>query len=74
MFKLYFPSGKTFLTHEFDDIDFPYFFYVFGSTIFFSVDTTIKIADYSDNDRAYEVYDAIVNAYNSHHSFTLPAD
>ena len=74
MFKLYFPSGKTFLTHVFGDPSFTDCFGVTGSSIFFAVDTTIKVADYSNIDRAYEVYDAIVNAYNSHHSFTLPKD
>ena len=74
VFKLYFPSGKTFLSHPFDDLNFPDCFSVFGSKILFTVDTTVTVANYSSEGRAYEVLDAIINAYNAHFSFTLPSE
>ena len=74
VFKLYFPNGKTFLSHPFDDENFTDCFSVFGSKILFAVDTTITIAEFSSESRAYEVFDAIINAYNAHFSFTLPLD
>ena len=43
VFKLYFPSGKTFMTQEFDDKDFADCFYVYGSTIYFTADKTSEI-------------------------------
>ena len=72
MFKLFYPSGKVFMTHNFGDDDFADFFSVEGKKIIFAVDTVIEIAEYCDEDRAYEVYDQIINAYNRKKSFTLP--
>jgi len=72
MFKLFFPSGKAFMTHPFDDDGFTDCFGVFGSSIYFAVDTTITIATFDSESRAYEVLDQIVNAYHAHKSFTLP--
>lgn len=73
-FKLYFPSGKTFMTHNFDDEDFADCFSVFDSEIFFTDDTTISVAKFSSSQRAYEVYDDLINAYHAHKDFTLPKE
>lgn len=62
------------MTHPFDDDGFIDCFGVFGSSIYFAVDTTITIATFDSESRAYEVLDQIVNAYNAHKSFTLPED
>lgn len=69
MFKLYLPSGKIILTHEFGDDDFANFFIIEGKKITFADSPVIA---YDSEDRAYEVYDQIVNAYNRKKSFTLP--
>ena len=73
-FKLYFPSGKTFMTQPFDDKNFVNRFSAFGSKVLFTEDTVITIAEYSSEYRACEVLDGIVNAYHAHNSFTLPKE
>ena len=74
VFKLYFPNGKTLLSHPFGDLNFPDCFHVFSKKIIFAVDTSILIGEYNSEQRALEVYDDIINSYNSHNSFTLPKD
>ena len=74
IFKLYYPSGKTFLTREFGDSSVVDSFNVVGKKIFYADDIQIEIAEYATVDRAFEVYDEIVNAYNANHSFTLPEE
>ena len=60
------------MTHNFGDDNFADFFSAEGKKIIFAVDTVIDIAEYDSEDRALEVYDQIVNAYNRRKSFTLP--
>lgn len=72
IFKLYFPSGKTFLTREFGNKRVIDCFNVVGKKIFYMEDEWVEVAEYATVDRAFEVYDEIVNAYNANHSFTLP--
>lgn len=72
MFKLYFPSGKTFLSHVFDDAYSVDSFGVIGSAITFTDDTSITIATFDSESRAYDVLDQIINAYHANLSFTLP--
>lgn len=71
-FKLYTANGRRILTQEFGDNAFPDFFSVDGTKIIFAIDTVIEIAEYDSKDRAYEVYDAIINSYRAKKSFTLP--
>lgn len=72
IFKLNYPSGKTFLTREFGDKRVIDGFGVVGKKIVFVEDVQVEVAEYATVDRAFEVYDEIVNAYNANHSFTLP--
>ena len=72
IFKLYLPSGKAFMTKEFDDANVRDGFSVNGRAVTYTDDITIEISRYATVDRAFEVYDEIVNAYNAHKSFTLP--
>lgn len=74
VFKLYFPNGKTFLTQEFGNKNFGDYFNVFGKKIIFSIDTSVLVGEYSSEQRALEVCDAIINAYNARKSFTLPRE
>ena len=74
IFKLYYPSGKTFLTREFGDNSFVDSFSIAGKKIFYADDIQVEVAEYASVDRAFEVYDEIINAYNARHSFTLPEE
>ena len=74
VFRLYFPSGKTFMTEEFGNKGFAESFSIRKKTIYFAADKTIEIAKYANEDRAFEVLDALVNAYNRKESFTLPVE
>lgn len=74
IFKLFNPSGKTLLTREFGNRYIANNFSVVGKKIFYAEDFQVEVAEYATTDRAFEVYDEIVNAYNANHSFTLPEE
>ena len=74
VFKLFFPNGKTFLTQEFGNKNFGDCFNAFGKKIFYAVDKVVLVGEYSSDERALEVCDAIINSYNSRRSFTLPRE
>ena len=72
VFKLFFPSGKTFLTWIFDDKQFINSFRVKDNQIIFFADISIIIAEYNSNADAESVLKNLRAAYRSRNCFTLP--